>query len=58
MSDKLSELLPVILETIIDSRIKYLKELDYENHWHASKILENEYKPAVEKLQQLIENIK
>lgn len=50
-----SELFPRVLEAVIDSRYKYLKELDYENHSYARKILEEEYKPAVEKLQQILE---
>lgn len=53
----LTKVFPVVLEAVIDSRFKYLKELEYENHRHAAEILQNEYKPALEKLQQLIENI-
>lgn len=53
----LQELLPVVLEAVIDSRFKYLKELDYENHKCARTILEEEYKPAVEKLQKILEII-
>jgi len=52
-----SELLPIVLEAVIDSRFKYLKELEYENHSHARQILEQEYKPAVEKLEQILEII-
>lgn len=52
-----SELLPIVLEAVIDSRYKYLKELDYENHSYAREILENEYKPSVEKLKQILEII-
>lgn len=52
---KYSELLPVVLEAVIDSRYKYLKELDYENHSYAKQILEEEYKPAVKKLKQIVE---
>ena len=52
-----SELLPIVLEAVIDSRYKYLKELDYENHSYARQILENEYKPSVEKLKKILENI-
>lgn len=52
-----SELLPIVLEAVIDSRYKYLKELDYENHSYARKILEEEYKPSVEKLKQILEVI-
>jgi len=52
-----SELIPVVLEAVIDSRFKYLKELDYENHRHANKILEEEYKPSVEKLKKILEII-
>jgi hypothetical protein len=51
-----SKLLPIVLEAVIDSRFKYLKELEYENHSYARQILENEYNPAVEKLKQLLEN--
>lgn len=54
---KFSELLPRVLEEVIDSRYKYLKELDYENHSYARQILENEYKPSVEKLKNILENI-
>lgn len=54
---KISELLPRVLEEVIDSRYKYLKELDYENHSYARQILENEYKPSVEKLKNILENI-
>jgi len=52
---KLSDLLPIVIETIVDSRFKYLKELEYENHHLARKVLEEEYKPSVEKLKQIIE---
>jgi len=52
-----SELLPIVLEAVIDSRYKYLKELDYENHVYARQILEEEYKPSVEKLRQILEII-
>ena len=54
---KYSELLPIVLEAVIDSRYKYLKELDYENHTYARQILENEYKPSVKKLQEILEKI-
>lgn len=54
---KYSELLPRVLEEVIDSRYKYLKELDYENHVYARQILENEYKPSVKKLKEILENI-
>lgn len=54
---KYSELLPVVLEAVIDSRYKYLKELDYENHSYARQILEEEYKPSVKKLKEILENI-
>ena len=54
---KYSELLPIVLEAVIDSRYKYLKELDYENHSYARQILENEYKPAVKNLKHILENI-
>lgn len=50
-----SELLPMVLEAVIDSRYKYLKELDYENHVYARQILEEEYKPSVEKLKKILE---
>lgn len=52
---KLSDLLPLVIEAVVDSRFKYLKELEYENHRQARKILDEEYKPAVEKLKQIIE---
>jgi hypothetical protein len=54
---KLSELLPLVIESVVDSRFKYLKELEYENHRQARKILDEEYKPSVEKLKQIIEII-
>jgi hypothetical protein len=54
---KYSELVPIVLEAVIDSRYKYLKELDYENHKYAREILENEYKPAVKKLKEILEII-
>lgn len=54
---KYSELLPVVLEAVIDSRYKYLKELDYENHNYARQILEKEYKPSVKKLTEILEII-
>jgi hypothetical protein len=56
-SIKYSELLPVVLESVIDSRYKYLKELDYENHTYARQILEKEYKPSLEKLKHILEII-
>lgn len=49
-----SELFPIVLEAVIDSRYKYLKELDYENHSYARQILENEYKPSVEILKKIL----
>jgi hypothetical protein len=52
-----SELLPIVLEAVIDSRYKYLKELDYENHNYARQILENEYKPSVKKLREILDII-
>lgn len=55
--EKYSELLPLVLEAVIDSRYKYLKELDYENHGYAREILEKEYEPSVKKLKQILENI-
>jgi len=54
---KYSEILPIVLEAVIDSRYKYLKELDYENHTYARQILDNEYKPAVKKLKEILEII-
>ncbi len=54
---KYSELLPIVLEAVIDSRYKYLKELDYENHTYARQILDNEYKPAVKALKDILEII-
>jgi len=54
---KYSEILPIVLEAVIDSRYKYLKELDYENHSYARQILDNEYKPAVKKLKEILEII-
>jgi hypothetical protein len=54
---KLSDLLPLVLEAVVDSRFKYLKELEYENHRQARKILDEEYKPSVEKLKQILEKV-
>jgi hypothetical protein len=54
---KYSEILPIVLEAVIDSRYKYLRQLDYENHRYAREILEQEYKPSVEKLKQILEII-
>jgi hypothetical protein len=54
---KYSEILPIVLEAVIDSRYKYLKELDYENHNYARQILENEYKPSVKKLKEILDII-
>lgn len=45
-----------ILETIIDSRYQYLKELDYENHKYAGKIREEKYEPALKELMEILEN--
>ena len=42
------------LENIIDARFKYLKELEFENHSYASKILEKEYNPALEELLKVV----
>lgn len=44
-----------VLEIMIDSRYKYLRELEYENHRYASKILEEIYSPAVEKFIETLE---
>ena len=44
-----------ILEIMIDSRFKYLRELEYENHSYARKILEEIYDPAVEKFIEALE---
>ena len=52
-----SQLFSKILEEVIDTRYKYLKELDYENHTYARQILDNEYKPAVKKLKEILEII-
>jgi hypothetical protein len=54
---KYSELVPIVLEAVIDSRYKYLKEMDYENHSYARQILENEYKPSVKKLKEILDII-
>jgi hypothetical protein len=43
------------LEEVIDSRYKYLKELDFENHKYASEIKEKLYKPAVKSLIEALE---
>lgn len=53
----ISEVLPQVLENVIDARFKYLKELDYENHRYARQILEEEYKPAVKVLKEIVQNI-
>jgi hypothetical protein len=44
-----------VLEVMIDARYKYLRELEYENHRYASKILEEIYNPAVEKFIETLE---
>lgn len=56
-NDNFAETITLVLQEIIDSRYKYLKEIDFENRSYAKTILENEYKPAVEKLKQILENI-
>lgn len=57
VTSKLTELLPKVLEEVIDSRYRYLKELDYENHIYARRILDEEYKPAVNTLKKIIETL-
>lgn len=52
-----SEKIIQLLETIIDSRYNYLKELDYENHKHARKIKNEVYEPALNELVNIIKNI-
>ena len=52
--DKL-DLIIQALETVIDTRYKYLKELDYENHSYARKVKEELYMPAVQILKEAIE---
>lgn len=54
---KLSEALPIAIEAVIDARYKYLKELDYENHSFANKILKEEYDPAVLFLKKIVDQI-
>ena len=54
---KISEVLPSLIADVVDSRYKYLKELDFENHKYARKILEEEYNPAVERLSKILETI-
>jgi hypothetical protein len=53
-SNKVKKLIEV-LEVMIDARYKYLRELEYENHRYASKILEEIYNPAVEKFIETLE---
>jgi hypothetical protein len=53
-SNKSKKLIEV-LELMIDSRYKYMRELEYENHRFASKILEEIYNPAVEKFVEILE---
>lgn len=43
------------LEIMIDARFKYLRELEYENHRYAGKILEEIYNPALEKFIETLE---
>ena len=50
-----ADLIDELIEKVIDSRYKYLKELDYENHRHAAEIKEKLYKPAVKLLIETIE---
>ena len=50
-----SDVLTKCIESMIDSRFKYLKELEYENHTYARDILEKEYKPSVELLKSIVE---
>lgn len=51
------EEISTILESIIDSRFKYLHEMQYENHKLARHILETQYNPSVEKLKKILQNI-
>lgn len=53
-SNKIKKLAEV-LELMIDSRYKYLRELEYENHSYASKVLKEIYNPAVEKFIETLE---
>jgi hypothetical protein len=50
-----ADLIVELLEEVIDSRYKYLKELDFENHRCASEIKEKLYKPAVKSLIKALE---
>lgn len=50
-----ADLIVELLEEVIDSRYKYLKELDYENHRHAAEIKEKLYKPAAKLLIEALE---
>ena len=54
---KLSDILPAMITDVVDARFKYLKELDFENHNYARKILEEEYNPAMDRLKKILENI-
>lgn len=45
------------LEQVIDIRHKYLQEKNYENHRYASKILKEEYEPAVKALKKILDNL-
>lgn len=50
-----SEELITLLERMIDFRYEYLKEKDMENHRYAYRILQDNYRPVVEKLLEVLE---
>ena len=52
MSKALNDIQEVIslIEIMVDARVRYIQEKDYENHSHASDIKKKFYNPAVERL--------
>lgn len=46
------------IELLIESKVKILKELDYENHSEASKIQYNTYEPVKKLLKELLTSSK
>ena len=51
--EKIEELLDIV-EKMIDTRFRYLKERDFENHRCASKIKKEEYTPLKEGLVKIL----
>lgn len=55
-SSKVEEVIHLI-EIMVDARVRYIQEKDYENHSHASEIKKRFYDPAVEKLTQVLSEL-